>query len=211
MKSYKWVDEILISNGDKKNAVEFSEPNVKTFDDSALNTIYSLDLRFLCGLRAKNENLLFLDDDMLISENQLEKVILEYKKNSNRIVGCYGRSIEKGYTTKNVYGDCDIVLTKLMLCKKNLCSLFFICKPLIEETYKKGIPYGNGEDIFFSFLAGIYYNTKHFSVNSVIIQELSQTYAISHHPNHLPYRKELCSILKEKSELFHSFIKQFSI
>ena len=49
--------------------------------------------------------------------------------------------------------ECDIVLTRLLVCDKELCNLFFKCKPLVENIYREGTPYGNGEDIVFSFIA----------------------------------------------------------
>ena len=63
---------------------------------------------------------------------------------------------------------CDIVLTRLLVCDKVLCELFFRCNPLVENIYREGIPYGNGEDICLSFIAKLFYNIKHhIIINSV--------------------------------------------
>ena len=148
MKHFKFIDEIIISNGDFDNSVNYIDNKVKIYNDyDTLNDIYSLDLRFICGLRAKNEDLIIIDDDIYIQEDELNKLVMEYKSNPSRIVGNFGRNIDKGYNYIDVYDDCDIILTKIMICQKKLCSLFFICKPLIEHIYKKGQPYGNVEEI----------------------------------------------------------------
>jgi hypothetical protein len=218
MINFKFINEIIISNGDNKNAVNYINTKVKIYNDyQKVNSIYSLDLRFICGLRATNENIIIIDDDILITENELNKLILEYNSNPNRIVGTFGRNINKGnafkpaYWIKDEYGEVDIVLTKLLICNKKLCSLFFICKPLIEHIYKKGKPYGNGEDIFFSFIASIYYKKRNFTVKNITTKELSQNNAISSNLNHLLYRNELSSYLVKNHHIFDKFIRNLKM
>jgi hypothetical protein len=207
MKHFKFIDEIIISNGDRNGSINYIDLKVKTYNDyENFNAIYSLDRRFVCGLRAKNDDIIILDDDIYIEENELEKIVLEYKSNPNRIVGHFGRNIDKDYTYTNVFENVDVVLTKILICKKKLCSLFFLCKPMIEHIYKKGEPYGNGEDIFFSFIASIYYKRKNFCLRNIAVKELAQNDAVGARPNHLSYRRELSSYLINNYDLFNRFI-----
>jgi hypothetical protein len=209
MKHFACVDEILISNGDPEHSVSYTDDKVKIFNDCSLNSIYSLDLRFICGLRAKND-LIIIDDDIYIEESELNKLVLEYTSNPNRIIGIFGRNISAGYQYRDVHDNVDIVLTKILICQRKLCSLFFACKPLIERIYIKGEPYGNGEDIVFSFIASIYYKRKHTCLR-IPIKELAQHHAISHKKNHLPYRKELSAYLLSNYTLFEQFIKDIKL
>ena len=212
MKYFKCIDEIIISNGNIDNSINYIDEKIKIYNDyNILNSIYSLDLRFICGLRAKNDNIIIIDDDIYIEEEELNKLITEYNNNHKRIIGCFGRNIYKGYACKNEFDEVDIVLTKLLLCQKKLCSLFFICKTLIENIYKKGIPYGNGEDIFFSFISSIYYKSKHFCLKNIKTIELDQIHAVSTNKNHLSYRNELCSYLISNYNLFDTFISILNI
>lgn len=213
MKRYTFIDEIIISNGNSDASVNYTDSKVKIYNDyTDLNNIYSLDLRFVCGLRAKNEDIIIIDDDVLIEEGELHKIVMEYNKNPRRIVGTFGRNIiDNKYIVKNAFEECDVVLTKLLLCKKKLCSLFFVCKPLIEHIYKKGIPYGNGEDIFFSFIVNIYYKNRNYCVSRVSTKELAQNDAISHNSKHLPYRNELSSYLKTNYDMFNTFISGLNL
>lgn len=139
-----------------------------------------------------------MDDDIFVSCASLERLIQEYNKDSFRIVGVCGRNLSKDYAYEaiEVYGDVDIILTRLLLMERRLCSLFFYCKPMIENIYKKGKPYGNGEDIFMSFIASIYYKKKNYCVPYIDYRNLSEEYAISFSTDHISYRTKFCRYLK---------------
>lgn len=223
VKTFKYIDEIIISNGNLDTAINntsldtgnsLNDEKVVIYDDfNRLNSVYSLDLRFISALRAKNENIIVIDDDVYITEDELYKIVTEYNKNTRRIVGKWARNIHKGvYEYKDVNSNCDIVLTKLLICKRNLLSLFFICKPLIEHIYKNGIPYGNGEDIFFSFIVSIYYNSKNYAMNHIITKDLPQEgVAVSRNQSHLNYRKSLSKYLYENQDMFKAFISSIKL
>jgi hypothetical protein len=204
MKHFKFIDEIIISNGNLENSVNYNDAKIKIYNDyNNLNDVYSLDRRFICGLRAKNENIIIIDDDIYIEEDELKKIVIKYNSDPNRIIGNFCRNINKeGYIMRNEYGNADIVLTKLLICQKKICNLFFICKPLIEHIYKKGKPYGNGEDIFLSFIASVYYKRKNFCLRNIQSKELSQNNAVSGDPEHLSYRNELSSYLINNYHIF---------
>lgn len=211
MKHFAYIDEIIISNGDVDSSVNYIDNKVTVYDDSIFNTIYCLDLRFVCGLRAKNNDIIIIDDDLYIEEEELHKVVSAYRSNPNRIVGVFGRSMEHEYVAKDVYGDVDIILTRLLICQKKLCSLFFMCKPMIEHIYRNGAPYGNGEDIFLSFIASIYYKCKHTCLTNIRTTNLPQHNAIWHNKNHLPYRNELSAYLRNNRHIFTKLIDSLKI
>ena len=215
MVNFDFIDEVLISNGNKEHSVQKNDfiesDKIKIYDDCIINNNYGLDLRYINALRAKNDNIIIMDDDINISENELNKLICEYKKDENRIVGTWGRNIRNGYNFQGCYNNVDVVLTKLLVCKKKLFNLFFICKPLIEDIYKTGIPYGNGEDIFFSFINNIYLNKKGFCLE-IKVNELDQmNCSVSSHNEHLKYRKMLCDYLIKNETRFITFINNLKI
>lgn len=211
MKKYKYIDEIIISNGKEENSVKIKDNKVRVFNDFYINNKYGLDRRFINGLRAKNNDIIIIDDDININENELNKLISEYENNKNRIVGCVGRNMNNGYSFKDCYGDVDIVLTKLIIFQKKLCSLFFICKPLIEDLYKNGVPYGNGEDIFFSYISSLYFNKKNYCLKGLKFSELPQeNVAISNNKNHFNYRNNMCKHLQNNRKGFQKFINRIN-
>ncbi len=215
MSKFNYINDILISNGNDEQAVnknDFIESEkIKVYNDSNINNIYGLDLRFINGLRAKNDSVIIMDDDIEISEIELNKLIEEYIKNENRIVGKWGRNIRNGYHLRDCYGDVDVVLTKLFICKKKLFNLFFICKPLIEDIYKTGNPYGNGEDIFFNFISNIYLNNKGFCLNVKGRDLPLHTQGISSNKGHIDYRKKICRHLIQNESKFTTFINNIKI
>lgn len=206
-----FIDEIIISNGHPTSILTFTKFNkIMSLDDTRNNEYYGLDLRFITACRARNSKIIFMDDDILIDYANLIKLIIQYEKNPNRIVGIEGRNMEG----ENHYGkipyksqECDIVLTRLLVCDKMLCNLFFKCKPLLETIYRQGKPYGNGEDIVLSFVAKLYYNIhKHLVVNDVSIRNLPANNSINANGSHIPYRVELCRYLKQNRDLFNNVI-----
>ena len=215
MHTFKNIDEIIISNGNKRtsiNMTQLPERNIKIFNDYEENDTYGLDLRFVNGLRANNDNIIIIDDDVKIDESELNKVIDVYNADKNRIVGIFGRIITDGkYTFKDIYGNVDIVLTRLVICQKKLCNLFFLCKPIVEPIYKTGVPYGNGEDIFLSFITSIYFKNSNYCVEDVITTTLNEgKCAISKKPNHQNYRNMLWKYLishKNKFETLINYVK----
>ena len=209
--NYPSITEIIISNGHPNTILTFHEFNkVQSLDDSVNNQYYGLDLRFLRGSNAKNNKLIIMDDDILIDHNNLTKLLSHYEKNPNTIVGIEGRNMEdeRHYGKTPWKSDiCDIVLTRLLVCDKVLCELFFRCKPLVENIYKEGIPYGNGEDICLSFIAKLFYNIKHhIIINSVYTINLPSNDSINSNNTHLSYRIKLCEYLKLNKELFKNVI-----
>ena len=206
MVKYNCINEILISNGNIEHSLKKTDmiesDKIKIFDDWIINDNYGLDRRYINALRGKNDNIIIMDDDVEISENELNKLIDEYKKNDNRIVGKWGRNIGNGYNFHDHYNDVDVVLTKLFVCKKHLFKLFFICKPLIEDIYKTGVPYGNGEDIVFSFISNIYTKNKGFCIRLQTNELPQMNTGVCKHKHHKEYRNNLCSyLIKNKSKI----------
>ncbi len=209
--NHPYITNIIVSNGNPNNQLLFKDlKKVTCYDDSSLNFVYGLDLRFLRGISASTDKLIIMDDDIFIDHDNLTKLLHSYEENPNRIVGFEGRNMESDshyYNLPYKSQYCDIVLTRLLVCDKYLCSLFFTCKPLVEDIYKTGIPYGNGEDILLSFIAKLYYNIdKHFIVNNIIVSELANHYSIHTHISHIPYRKILCSYLKNNIAIFKQIL-----
>jgi hypothetical protein len=212
MNQYSCIDEIIVSNGNIETLLDLNIPKTTFYDDSGyMNDKYGLDLRFINGIRAKNENIIVMDDDLFISDNELMKIIIEFEKNPNRIVGIFGRdsSSNSGYKYGNVYGEVDIILTRLLIVKKRLCHLFFICKPMIEDFYKNGQPYGNGEDIFLSFIGSLYYDCRHYALKNIKHIELDDVNAISSNDDHLIYRKRFCKYLEKMKDELYNLINSF--
>ena len=74
------------------------------------------------------------------------------------------------------------------------------------------MPYGNGEDIFFSFIVSIYYSNKHYCNTGINAKELPQgDVAVGSKHGHLDYRRLLCKYLYENQDTFKAFISNLKL
>jgi hypothetical protein len=159
--SHPNVDEVLLLHANPKTAFEFVHPKVTNIDAIQHNNEMGLSLRFYFCQIAKNEWVLHLDDDMEFTTEALNELIIEYERNPKRIVGRFGRDTTpgnsfNGYNSKDRHKSTEVVLTKLMLMERNICSAFFEYAHLVWNDvilHNGEGPLWNGEDIFMSLVA----------------------------------------------------------
>lgn len=164
----KLIDEIIISHGREDTFFEYSSKNKNVIhrQDFILNSTFGLSLRFLSALTSKNKIIMFLDDDEIINNEEIEKCYQLLINNKNiGIIGKYGRKLSKKnneylYNFHNNNGYSDIILTKFMLLRKILIYDFFKSSLLVEHLQQKAKPLWNGEDIFISLLSQKRYGNK---------------------------------------------------
>ena len=214
IKDYDCLDEIVISNALEETAITYTHPKVVIKDDYVFDPFYGLDRRFLNGLYCKHENILFLDDDNIISENDMLKLIAEYERDPNRMVCAMGRNnywVRKKLVYKSIpfFHEVDYALSPLVM-QRVVCQLFFYCKPIIEDLYRQGTPYGNVDDLYSSFVAGVYYQRKHYCVPDIEIITLEQgSVAVSRQKGHFSFRSEIINALMDKREVFEAVVGNF--
>jgi Glycosyl transferase family 64 domain len=111
------------------------------------------------------EYVMIVDDDMELDRSGVSELILEMEKNPKRIVGHYGRAYNHydvlgrhGYSTRNVYGNVEVVLTKIMILEQRICRAFGQYRDIMADFVVESTPKWNGEDIFVSLVANRIYN-----------------------------------------------------
>ena len=162
------IDEIIISHGRKESVFDYEskKKNIIHRYDHELNENFGLSLRFLSALTSTNKFIMFMDDDEIISNQDIENCYYKLKENNNLgIIGKYGRKFYKEknnyiYNYHNYNGLSDIILTKFMILKKKLIYDFFENSLNVEHLQKKAKPFWNGEDIFISLLSRKRYGNK---------------------------------------------------
>ncbi|KAL3912721.1 MAG: hypothetical protein SGILL_006772 [Bacillariaceae sp.] len=163
--SHPNIDEVLLLHANPKTAFEFVHPKVTNIDAIEHNNEMGLSLRFYFCQLAKNDWVLHLDDDMEFTTEALNELIIEYERNPKRIVGRFGRGMTpgnsfNGYNSKDRHKSTEVVLTKLMLLERNMCSAFFEYSHLVWNDiilHNGEGPLWNGEDIFMSLVANHVY------------------------------------------------------
>lgn len=163
--SHPNVDEVLLLHANPKNAFDFLNDKVVNIDATQQNHEMGLSLRFYFCQLAKNPWVIHLDDDMEFTTEALNEMLIEFGRNPHRIVGRFGRDLKpvnsfNGYNSKNQHKHTEVVLTKLMVMERDLCSSFFEYAHLVwnDAILHDGEgPLWNGEDIFMSLVANHVY------------------------------------------------------
>ncbi len=175
--SHPSIDEVILLHANPKTAFKFIHPKVVNIDASRENDRMGLSLRFYFCQLAKNDWVLHVDDDMEFTENTLNEMLVEFAKNTQRIVGRFGRNRSEkkmnnayaharfnGYSSKDTSKETEVILTKFMVMERDTCSAFFEYSHLIWEdiVLNNGEgPLWNGEDIFMSLVANHVYGEGH--------------------------------------------------
>jgi len=162
------VGEIIILHANPKTRFEYVHDKVVNLDATEENSEMGLSLRFYFSQMAKYEWVIHVDDDMEFDVDVISELVIEFQRNTKRIVGRFGRQLQKGgwfngYSSKNTHGRTDVILTKLMIMERDLCSSFFEYAHLIWEdiVLNQGEgPMWNGEDIFMSLVSNHVYGKK---------------------------------------------------
>lgn len=159
------VDEVLLLHSNPETVFEFVHPKVVNIDAIEHNDEMGLSLRFYFCQMAKNQWVMHLDDDMEFTTGALNELLFEYGRNPRRIVGRFGRDFTpgnsfNGYNSKSQHKATEVILTKLMLMERDICSSFFEYAHLVWNDivlHEGEGPLWNGEDIFMSLVANHIY------------------------------------------------------
>lgn len=198
------VDEIIIWNNNPEIKLALGE------DVCVINSSRDLGLftRFSAALLAKNDGILFQDDDVVLDGNKIRQLYKHWQSDPEVCHAAFGRRCAVGpYNKINAWGDVDVVLTKAVVVHKKVCLQAAVNTQYVEDI--PGKPVGNGEDILLSYTAMSMsgkYNRAH---NLFLVEEKQDSkIAISQRePTHMVHRDR---ILKRCQKLFASPRKPYS-
>lgn len=179
------IDEIILWNNNPK--IQLKYKNKKLLIINSPKNFGTL-ARWCIGIQAKNKNILFLDDDLVLDPKQIKTLYSSYSTDTNRIYGCFGRNLENNkYVFKPAFGNVDIILGRVMLFDKNYLHNFF--------GWMQG-KIGNVED---DILFSLTFKNKHCVVDVGEIKELPDPYALWKRDNHLDLRQEMVDLCLKKA------------
>lgn len=201
LNKYKNVSEILVFHGHPNYYKEFNYHKVKNFKDYELNKTYGCARRWFHIDKIKNDIVMFLDDDILPSEEFISDGINKINSNNrNTIYGSnkYKRYCNKdGYKSVNKKDNYDTVLTGCSLMNKR------IIKEYIDKgfkNYEKWIikHHGNCEDLGLNLFIRKYYNEKPEVIEKKI-EELDKSNGLYNNnnngsDNHYNLRSDFCKM-----------------
>lgn len=152
--------------GDAAN--NHSGGKIRHVDASERNAAMGLAVRFhYCAEVATNDWVLHMDDDMELDASAVNELVLAMMENPKRIVGHYGRAysywrapMRHGYDTTDLIGNVEVVLTKVLILEKRICSEFWKHAALMDDMVPDSLPLWNGEDIFVNLVANHHYGVR---------------------------------------------------
>ena len=190
---YRLIDEIIISHGSKKFYKKYNYKKIKNIIDIKNNNIYRAARRFFNIKYVKNDIVMFLDDDILPSEDLVNEAYNKIvNSNTNTFYGKYKRTCNKnGYIPKSHITN-NIILTGLSICKKNIIKEYLNNKNGFAKYKKFLIKHkGNCEDLAFNAFIINHYKTKPQYLNGSYI-ELDNSNGYSSDENHYKIRDMFC-------------------
>lgn len=170
------IDEIILWNNNPKYTLEIRHPKIKYFQSKNYFTIS----RYAATFFSRNEDILFQDDDLLLTEDQIERLYEAHLTYPDSIVGCFGRNLVNGkYVKIYSYGKVDLVLGRVMLFNKSLIGNFARACPPYDGALE--------DDILFCLSQP----RKPVAIYLGPIQELPRTSALSKRTYHMDRRQEM--------------------
>ena len=203
------IDEILLLESIPENFIKNVPPNTKKFNCVEANKKYGVKQRFMYAKHAKNEYLLYIDDDMDVPISTISVLLNKLDQEPDIIHGVYGRPESYNYWINDILyklnlqpleKEIDIVLTKILAVTKKNVQLFVDYNHIVEDIASKspGVKW-NGEDIFLSMI--VKYNNKN-KKNKIyplyVNNDLGTKGGISGNKNHMKYRKNFIKIIKKR-------------
>jgi len=151
------ITDIIIFNNNPN--VDLCELDLKYSKLSIIQSSRDLGLysRYATAALAKEEVVLFVDDDLVVDESSISALLREQQKDKRRCYGLFGRRVAKKYTRVNIFGSVNIILTRCLLTSKSNCISALHLIP--HFAHLEGVPKGNGEDIILSYVPLIRFGT----------------------------------------------------
>jgi len=185
------VDEIIIWNNNHEVNLN---SNIKT---KIINSSEDMGMRtrFAAGLFARNDCLIFHDDDTLLPQETIIGLYLEWEKNPDIMHGLWG-CIPKEDGTYSLYVDppakVDMIVGRCMVLKNQYCREFFTIEHKYPAPNDHSAPKGC-EDILMSYMI-MNKSGKKNQCHSYEHIDLPYENAICRRPNHYNQRTQFMQI-----------------
>lgn len=216
--TYSVIDEILVINNKFETKLSFMYPHyarIRTFDAWDDHETYGVANRFIYAKHAKNNMIMYIDDDVSVSESYIGQLMKAASKDPNNIYGFFRRvcNSKDGYIhdDKSIGDQYDAIITGCMLTSKHITQSF-VDQMKIAHAYATNPDLTktkwNGEDLFLNMVLRSIYK-KHpvyvppLKKNDVMFIRDRQgakedVHAISNQIGHFEYRDKFCRIFSDK-------------
>ena len=193
LNKYEKIDEIIVGHGNPDFYKDFKYTKVKNIIDYENNKKYGCGRRVFLAKHARNNLVMFLDDDLLPSEscvNKFYKTIMN-NYNKNTIFGNIIRRCDKNGYSPRVHNNTILIGQSIM--KKSLILDYLNDKNGIKK-YSDWLEkyHGNCEDLSINKFIKEKYNEKGIYIPLCKYKELDITSGYSKKKNHYAIRHTFC-------------------
>jgi hypothetical protein len=199
---YDLVGEIIVFNNYKKFSLRHDSPKAKIINSAH---DFGLRTRWANMYLARNECVIFQDDDLILEEDGIEKFYKSHNQDSGRGYSAWGRNPDDdgNYNMGDARGEIEIMLTRA--CCVNRRILPYLIQSEIKFLSQKDFEYVNGEDIFLSYCLTSFYGKLNRRL-SIPYKKLSSDHAISDRSGHSQQRTKMVRRCKAFFEARHDEI-----
>ncbi len=189
---YPEIGEIIISHGNPKHFVKI--PHAKNIKNYYLNDLYGAAHRFFSAIEAKNEFILFVDDDTVPSHKLVQNLLLHMEKDPMNIYGPFSKKCTiQGYD-RNPSDNYNMILTSTMMTNKLLIKSFVT--NFHQYADKLFETKGNGEDLLFNYHVWKILQKTPIRVKGDFETLDRETHSYKNISSHYPIREQLCKNMK---------------
>lgn len=150
-----------------------------------INTRSDLGLytRFAAACLARTDCVLFQDDDIELPSISLRRLYAFWKHRPELLHGVFWRK-PKDDGSYAIFGkgeqETPIVLTRVLMAHRRYAAAFFIQAPRFARIQQGSEPFGNGEDIIFSYVARLGNQGRLHRTHDLPLTELPAPHGIHH-------------------------------
>lgn len=212
LNDFELISEIIVWNNNPEMQIHLDEEKARVIncDDD-----FGLFTRFAAASLAKNECILFHDDDITAPESTLRFLYEKWRQSPDRCHTAFGRNPKNGeYSMNTQYGPVEITLTRYVMTHRCVAVHALSKTPQFADI--PGVPVGNGEDIILSYAS----SEISGKLNIAYQTETKDLYEEDEHaintrfPDHIAHRTRIIERCKEvftssKGALLHGRIYQF--
>ncbi|MCJ1241958.1 hypothetical protein MMC14_009965, partial [Varicellaria rhodocarpa] len=157
MVTYHNVAEIMVVSNNPNNSFTYSHDKVVVLDMMGYEDELGVAVRFKACLLAMNWHILIADDDLMVTEAGLSKMLRARHEHPWSIVSFWGRDYDSNNITyaytESGPGHHGIALTKSLLLDTCACRAFWEASHLMHDLAHEAAVTWNGEDIFMSLVS----------------------------------------------------------
>ena len=210
MVTYNNVAEIMVVSNNPNSSFTYSHEKVVVLDMLGYEDDLGVAVRFKACLLAMNWHILITDDDLMVTEAGLSRLLTARHEHPWSIASFWGRDYDPENPTyayvESGPGHHGVALTKAVLLDTCACRAFWEASHLMQDIAHEAAVTWNGEDIFMSLVSKKVLGGTPYIVSfkeGVDLQLLDENkVGISSTQDHLPHRNKFLQTAVHRLECF---------